>query len=78
MYISMTAGALVRHRACIDPLSLMSCQRATINDSFDQGSMMPTMDRTVTSQRSLLPVQDCRQVWKAGSWSPLGGSKAGS
>ena len=21
----MTAGALIRHRACIDPLSLMSC-----------------------------------------------------
>ena len=74
----MTAGALVRHRACIDPLSLMSSQRATINDSVDQRSMMPTLDWTVTGQRSLLSVQDCRQVCKAGSWSPLGGLKGGS
>ena len=46
----MTAGALVRHRACIDPLSLMSSQRPTINDSVDQRSMMPTLDWTVTGQ----------------------------
>ena len=49
-----------------------------INDSFDQRSMMPTMDWTVTGQRSLLSVQDCRQVCKAGSWSPLGGLQGGS
>ena len=78
MCISMTAGALVRHRACIDPLSLMSSQRPTINDSVDQRSMMPTMDWTVTGQRSLLSVENCRQVWKAGSWSLLGGPKAES
>ena len=46
----MTAGALVRHRACIDPLSSMSSQRATSNDSVDQRSMTPALDWTVTGQ----------------------------